>query len=128
MEQWLQTKVKNYYYPDQTLVMGILNVTPDSFSDGGNYASIDQAIEQAINMEKQGAAIIDVGGESTRPGHEPVSQQEELDRVLPVVQALVDEVSIPISVDTYKAEVARQAINAGAPLSMMCGEPKKNQK
>lgn len=110
----LTTKQKNYNLSNETLVMGILNVTPDSFSDGGKYNDVDDAIKQAVAMEKDGAHIIDIGGESTRPGHLAVSEQEELDRVVPVIRALQNEISIPISIDTYKAEVARQAVEAGA--------------
>ncbi|KGX90061.1 dihydropteroate synthase [Pontibacillus halophilus JSM 076056 = DSM 19796] len=110
----LRTRVRNYDYDKQTLVMGILNITPDSFSDGGNYDELEAAVHQAKQMEADGAHLIDIGGESTRPGHTPVSEEEELRRILPVIQALHSEISIPISVDTYKAEVARQAIEAGA--------------
>ncbi|QGH32670.1 dihydropteroate synthase [Gracilibacillus salitolerans] len=114
MEKWLRTKIKDYYYPEKTLVMGILNVTPDSFSDGGKYNNIQSAIHQAKKMEEEGADIIDIGGESTRPGHKPVSEEEEIDRVLPVIRALVDEINIPISIDTWKAKVAKLSIEAGA--------------
>jgi dihydropteroate synthase len=98
----------------QTRIMGILNVTPDSFSDGGDFISVDQAVERARQMAAEGADLIDVGGESTRPGAEPVSLKDELSRVIPVVQALSKAIELPISVDTYKAEVARQALEAGA--------------
>jgi dihydropteroate synthase len=98
----------------RTLVMGILNVTPDSFSDGGRYNSLKRAVDRARRMVEEGADLIDVGGESTRPGHVPVSLEEELERVIPVIEALVREVDVPLSVDTYKAEVARQALEAGA--------------
>ncbi|MGA9173871.1 MAG: dihydropteroate synthase [Thermoactinomyces sp.] len=101
-------------YRNRTLVMGILNVTPDSFSDGGKYDRIDRAIRHAKQLEKDGADLIDIGGESTRPGADPVSLEEELERVLPVVEVLAKEIDLPLSVDTYKAEVARQAIEAGA--------------
>ncbi len=114
MEKWLRTKIKDYYYPEKTLVMGILNVTPDSFSDGGKYNNIQSAIHQAKKMEEEGADIIDIGGESTRPGHTPVSEEEEIDRVLPVIRALVDEINIPISIDTWKAKVAKLSIEEGA--------------
>jgi len=98
----------------RTLIMGILNVTPDSFSDGGKYATLEKAVEHAKRMEAEGADIIDIGGESTRPGFEPVPLEEELARVIPVIRAVREAVSVPISVDTYKAETARQALEAGA--------------
>ncbi|SMO80623.1 dihydropteroate synthase [Melghirimyces algeriensis] len=98
----------------RTVVMGILNVTPDSFSDGGRFNQKERAIQHAQQMVADGADLIDVGGESTRPGHQPVSLEEELERVIPVIQALSQAVDVPISVDTYKAEVARQAVEAGA--------------
>ncbi|MCE5172378.1 dihydropteroate synthase [Paenibacillus profundus] len=99
----------------RTLVMGILNVTPDSFSDGGRYNRVDRAITHVREMVAQGADIIDIGGESTRPGFEPVGAEEELSRVIPVIEALHAEMpQIPISVDTYKAEVGRRALEAGA--------------
>ncbi|WP_042479021.1 dihydropteroate synthase [Bacillus ndiopicus] len=98
----------------ETVIMGILNVTPDSFSDGGKYNSVDAAVMQAKRMVAEGAKIIDIGGESTRPGHVPVSEEEELERILPIIRALVNEVPAIISVDTYKANVARAAIEAGA--------------
>jgi dihydropteroate synthase len=94
--------------------MGIINVTPDSFSDGGRFFDPADAVAQGLRLVKEGAAILDVGGESTRPGSDPVSQDEELRRVLPVVAALAEQVGVPISVDTTKAEVARQALAAGA--------------
>ncbi|MCL4425485.1 MAG: dihydropteroate synthase [Firmicutes bacterium] len=98
----------------RTLIMGILNVTPDSFSDGGRWTDIDAALDHAQRMIEDGADIIDVGGESTRPGHIPVSLDEELRRVLPVVERLASSVEVPISVDTSKAQVARRALEAGA--------------
>ena len=94
--------------------MGILNATPDSFSDGGKFNQIERAIEHAIEMVANGADIIDIGGESTRPGFAAVSLEEELERVIPVIKAISEHVQIPISIDTYKAEVAKQAIEAGA--------------
>lgn len=100
---------------ERTLIMGILNVTPDSFSDGGRYNHTDRAVAHALEMIEDGADIIDIGGESTRPGHEPVSLNEELKRVIPIVEAIHrEDPHIPISVDTYKAEVARQSLAAGA--------------
>jgi len=97
-------------------VMGVLNVTPDSFSDGGRYAGAADAIERGVAMAGEGAAIIDVGGESTRPGAADVRVQDELERVVPVVEALVRRVRVPVSVDTSKPEVMRAAIAAGASL------------
>ncbi len=98
----------------RTYIMGILNVTPDSFSDGGKFIDLEKAVKQAKKMVAEGADIIDVGGESTRPGAHEVSAEEELKRVLPVVQRLVKEIDVPISVDTYKSEVAEEALRAGA--------------
>lgn len=100
---------------DTTLIMGILNVTPDSFSDGGQYTLIERAVEHALQMMKDGADLIDIGGESTRPGHDPVSTEQELERVIPIIEALHRQAPhIPLSIDTYKAEVAKQALQAGA--------------
>src|SRR5213592_1897040 len=96
------------------LIMGVLNVTPDSFSDGGNFFPPQKAIEHGVRMAAEGADIIDIGGESTRPGAEPVAVGEELRRVLPVIEQLRASVDVPISIDTSKAEVARAAIRAGA--------------
>ncbi|WP_080876169.1 dihydropteroate synthase [Oceanobacillus timonensis] len=98
----------------RTHMMGILNVTPDSFSDGGQYTDIEKAIAGAKKMEEEGADIIDIGGESTRPGHTPVSAEEEIQRIIPVIEGLKDSLQIPISVDTFKATVAEQAVKAGA--------------
>lgn len=95
-------------------VMGILNVTPDSFSDGGNYSQTDLAVTQAHKLIAEGADILDIGGESTRPNAEPVSLQEELGRVIPVIEALASKIDVPISIDTYKPAVMRAAIAAGA--------------
>lgn len=95
-------------------LMGILNVTPDSFSDGGNWQNRGQAVDRALRMEDEGAAIIDIGGESTRPYSTPVDPEEELRRVLPVIEGLVGRLSIPISIDTTKAVVAKAALEAGA--------------
>jgi dihydropteroate synthase len=97
-------------------VMGVLNVTPDSFSDGGRYLHLTDALRRAEAMVEEGAALIDVGGESTRPGAAPVSVQEELDRVLPVVERLARELPVPISVDTSRPEIIREAARAGAGL------------
>lgn len=115
---WKQTYKWNHAeltLGNRTLVQGILNVTPDSFSDGGYYNQIDRALAHAKEMVAQGADIIDIGGESTRPVHMPVRQEEELRRVIPVIEALHGEMPhIPLSIDTYKAEVGRQALEAGA--------------
>lgn len=99
---------------NRTYIMGILNVTPDSFSDGGKYSYIDEAIRHAIAMQQDGADIIDVGGESTRPGYTPVSDEEEINRVCPVIERLKRELDIPVSLDTYKSKVASAGIKAGA--------------
>lgn len=99
---------------DRTLVLGILNITPDSFSDGGRFFSPDSAIRHAEEMVADGADILDLGGESTRPGSDPLPAEEELRRVMPVIEALADRIHVPLSVDTYKSEVARRCILAGA--------------
>lgn len=99
---------------DRTMVMGILNVTPDSFSDGGSYGSTDAAVDRAVSMVEDGADVIDIGGESSRPNADPVSDEEELNRVIPVIESLADRVKVPISIDTYKPQVARAALDAGA--------------
>src|SRR5438094_5623695 len=96
------------------LVMGILNVTPDSFSDGGVHFDHAKAVHAAMQMEEDGAAVIDIGGESTRPGAEPIAAQMEIDRVLPVIQQIRERSDIPISIDTRKGAVAEEAIAAGA--------------
>lgn len=101
-------------FKKETVIMGILNVTPDSFSDGGKYGRIDAALKRAEEMLRDGAKIIDVGGESTRPGHIPISLEEELERTVPVIKALTRELGCTVSIDTYKAGVAEEAILAGA--------------
>ena len=101
-------------FGDRTLVMGILNITPDSFSDGDKYMDPDRAVERALELEELGADIIDIGGESTRPGAERIEAAEEMRRIIPVLKKLKGKLSIPISVDTYKAEVAAKAIERGA--------------
>lgn len=95
-------------------VMGIVNVTPDSFSDGGRFFSADKALEQARKLVADGAGVIDIGGESTRPGSEPVPVDEEIRRVLPAIEAITAELDVPVSIDTMKAEVMRAAVEAGA--------------
>lgn len=99
---------------EKTIIMGILNVTPDSFSDGGRYNAAEAAAVRAKEMVMQGADIIDIGGESTRPGFTKISVEEEVSRVVPMIKAVSQEVKAPISIDTYKAEVAKQAVEAGA--------------
>ena len=97
-------------------VMGILNVTPDSFSDGGKWNSLEKAKKHAEEMIAEGAAIIDIGGESTRPGHTQISEEEETERVVPVIEMVKKEFDIPVSIDTYKSSVAEAALRAGADL------------
>ena len=103
--------VKNHTY-----VMGILNVTPDSFSDGGNYAETDRALFHVEKMLKEGADLVDIGGESTRPGYVPISEEEEIQRVCPIVEAVKSRFDVPVSLDTYKSRVAKAGIEAGADL------------
>jgi len=96
------------------IVMGVLNVTPDSFSDGGQFFDTDRAIEHGLQMAADGAAIIDVGGESTRPGSAPVTTEDQIKRVIPVIKTLCEKINVPISIDTYKVEIARAALELGA--------------
>ncbi|ADL13288.1 dihydropteroate synthase [Acetohalobium arabaticum] len=103
-----------FNFGKRTYIMGILNVTPDSFSDGGEYNDFDTAVERAQEMIDNGADIIDIGGESTRPGSDPLPLEEELERVIPVIEYLTPRIDVPISVDTYKSEVGRRALEAGA--------------
>jgi dihydropteroate synthase len=111
--QW-KLKQREVILGDRTLLMGILNVTPDSFSDGGNYADPDRAFARAIELENEGADILDVGAESTRPGSQRISEAEELRRLIPVLKRLRGKLAIPISVDTYKSGVAEKALEHGA--------------
>lgn len=104
----------SFKFDQETVVMGILNVTPDSFSDGGKFNTESRAIEHASQMVDDGAKIIDIGGESTRPGHEPVSVDVEINRVVPVIEQLSEEVNVPLSIDTFKAKTADAALKAGA--------------
>jgi|SRR5690348_1049500 dihydropteroate synthase len=110
----LKLRSRTLVLGERTLIMGVLNVTPDSFSDGGQFVDPAQAIEHAIAMESAGADLLDIGGESTRPGSEEVQASEELDRILPVLEALRRRIKIPISVDTRRAGVAELALRAGA--------------
>jgi len=113
---------------EKTLIMGILNVTPDSFSDGGEYFTIEAAVKRAKQMVDEGADIIDVGGESSRPGAKIVKTNDELHRVLPVIENVVDRIDVPVSIDTYKSDVAEKGIEAGALLvndiTAMQGDPR----
>ena len=110
----LKCRDKNIELGKKTLIMGILNVTPDSFSDGGRYNNLDSALEQAKKMVEDGVDIIDIGGESTRPGHTQISVEEEIGRVVPVIEMLSKELDIIISIDTYKYQVAEAALKTGA--------------
>jgi dihydropteroate synthase len=110
----LQARQFQFTFPRPTLVMGIVNVTPDSFSDGGRFFDAQAAIDHALVLEGEGADIIDIGGESSRPGAQPVSEAEELRRVLPVITALAAQIKKPISIDTTKPRVAQAALDAGA--------------
>lgn len=101
-------------FASKTYVMGILNVTPDSFSDGGQFTSVERALAHAKQLKADGADIIDVGGESTRPGHEQISDEKEIERVVPIIQSLKENLDIPVSIDTYKSKVAQAALKAGA--------------
>lgn len=101
-------------YQKKTLIMGILNVTPDSFSDGGKYNQVEAALKRVRQMVEDGADIIDIGGESTRPGYTRISQEEEIERITPIIDAISKNIDVAISVDTYKAGVAKQALEAGA--------------
>ena len=107
---------RDFTMKGHTYVMGILNVTPDSFSDGGNYLEADKALYRVEQMIGEGMDILDIGGESTRPGHQQISEQEEIERIAPVIELVKRETGLPVSVDTYKANVAAAAIQAGADL------------
>ncbi|MGB2769837.1 MAG: dihydropteroate synthase [Candidatus Zixiibacteriota bacterium] len=105
---------RNVDFSSRTHIMGVLNVTPDSFSDGGKFFKSDDAVRQGMKMIEEGADTIDVGGESTRPGSDPLPTEEELSRVIPVIKSMSAKTDVPISIDTYKAEVAKRALDAGA--------------
>jgi dihydropteroate synthase len=107
-------KTRTLEWQERPLVMGVLNVTPDSFSDGGRYLDPEQALDRALEMEAEGADILDLGGESTRPGATPISEEVELARILPIVRRLRGRLKIPLSIDTWKASVAVAALNEGA--------------
>lgn len=112
----LRARQFTFQFPRPVMLMGIVNVTPDSFADGGKFLTLDRAIDHALALVHQGADIIDIGGESTRPNAAPVSEVEELRRVLPVIESLASRVTVPISIDTMKPAVARAALRAGASL------------
>lgn len=109
----LKISNKTFDLDKKTLIIGVLNVTPDSFSDGGSFSSVDDAVNYAIQMQKNGADIIDIGGESSRPGALTVSISEEINRVTPVIEKLVKKIDVPLSIDTYKSEVAKKALDLG---------------
>lgn len=110
----IRCRKKTYTLGKQTLLMGVLNITPDSFSDGGLYFDKEKAIAHGLRMVEEGADFIDIGGESTRPGSKPIGLEEELRRVIPVIESLSKEIPVPISIDTFKSKVAEKAIEAGA--------------
>lgn len=114
MKKFWQTSKRKIFCGEKTLIMAILNVTPDSFSDGGDFFSVDDALKQAEKLVEEGANILDIGGESTRPNSARVSAQEEIRRVVPVVEQIAKKFDVPISIDTSKAEVAQSALNCGA--------------
>ena len=101
---------------NETYIMGILNVTPDSFSDGGKFNNLDAALRHAEVMVEEGADVVDIGGESTRPGHIVISEEEEIARVTPIIEAVKSRFDVPVSIDTYKGNVAEAALQAGADL------------
>ena len=111
---FLRARQFEFRFPRPALVMGIVNVTPDSFSDGGQFAAEDAAVSHGLDLVQQGAELLDIGGESTRPGALPVSEAEELRRVIPVIERLAAQVKVPLSIDTMKPAVARAALAAGA--------------
>jgi dihydropteroate synthase len=110
----LEAGAHRIHFDQKTIIMGILNMTPDSFSDGGRFNRVSDAVDRVAGMIEDGADIIDIGGESTRPGAKKVGQDEELERVLPILEAISSRFNIPLSIDTYKSVVARQAVHAGA--------------
>src|SRR4030095_11113937 len=111
---FLRARQFTFTFPRPALIMGVVNVTPDSFSDGGQFLDADRAVARGLELAEQGAEILDIGGESTRPGAEPVSEAEELHRVIRVVEKLATRVKIPVSIDTLKPAVARAALERGA--------------
>jgi dihydropteroate synthase len=116
----------DFLFPRPTIVMGVVNVTPDSFSDGGKFLNERAAVRHALELVEEGAEILDIGGESTRPGAKPVSEREELRRVIPVIKKLVKKIKIPLSIDTMKPAVARAALQAGASIVNDVAARRKN--
>lgn len=114
MQQTMKIGSRIFNLAKHTYVMGILNVTPDSFSDGGSYQNMDAVLKRVEAMISEGAAIIDVGGESTRPGHTVIGDEEEIQRVAPVIEAITSRFDVPVSIDTYKSAVAKAALQSGA--------------
>jgi len=110
----LKIKDQELDFTKRTYLMGILNVTPDSFYDGGKFSNLDEAVKRGTKMAEEGADIIDIGGESTRPRSEPIGLEEELSRVIPVIERLSKEIEVPLSIDTYKSFVAKKALDSGA--------------
>src|SRR5438034_9264425 len=110
----LRARQFEFTFPRPALIMGVVNLTPDSFSDGGRFLEVEAGVAHALELEQAGAGMIDIGGESTRPGAEPVSETEELRRVIPVIEKLAGQLKAPISIDTMKPAVARAALQAGA--------------
>ena len=110
----LRCRKRTFTLGKRTLIMGVLNITPDSFSDGGLYLDKEEAVAHGLRLVQEGADLLDIGGESTRPGSKPIGLEEELRRVIPVIESLAKQVDVPISIDTYKAAIAQQAIEAGA--------------
>jgi dihydropteroate synthase len=123
----LRARQFEFSFPRPTLLMGIVNVTPDSFSDGGRFFGAEAAVEHGLRLVEEGAEVIDVGGESTRPGAVPVGEEEELRRVLPVIGELGRRVKVPISIDTMKASVARRAVEAGASIVNDVAAPRQGE-
>ena len=110
----MQIGNRTFHVAEKTYIMGILNLTPDSFSDGGRFNNRDAAMKQVEKMMDEGADIIDIGGESTRPGYQKITEEEEIHRTAPIIELIKDRFDIPVSIDTYKANVARAALQAGA--------------
>ncbi|MDR9404530.1 MAG: dihydropteroate synthase, partial [Halothece sp. Uz-M2-17] len=113
-QQGLVLRNQSFIWGQQTYLMGVLNITPDSFSDGGDYNNLEEALQRASALVEAGADILDIGGQSTRPGAKQISLEEELERVIPIIKRIRKHLNVPISVDTTRAEIAQQAVQAGA--------------